>query len=337
MDTLIDLFADTQATLYEGVMQPIAFALGLGNRLEDVFNGTGWLLVGLIQIVVMLVVIGPLQRWRPVEVLTDQKAIRTDVIYTLIHRLGLFRVALFLLIDPVLDTLMGELRVQGVGTLHLEDLWPGVTDGPFTSFLIYLVVFDFVNYWLHRAQHQWRWWWALHALHHSQRQMTQWTDNRNHLLDDLVGAVIWVLIAQLIGIAPSQFVVVVAITQLFENFQHANLRVSFGKWGERVWVSPRFHRLHHAIGLGHESTPKQAVNAVDPSKRAKVVLGGHNFGVLLPWWDVMFGTANFDLRFEATGIRDQVEQGVDYGEGFWSQQRLGIKRLMCALGFSSTR
>ena len=49
----------------------------------------------------------------------------------------------------------------------------------------------------------------------------------------------------------------------------------------------------------------------------------------------MFGTANFDLRFEPTGIRDQVEQGVNYGEGFWLQQRLGIKRLMKALGLSS--
>jgi sterol desaturase/sphingolipid hydroxylase (fatty acid hydroxylase superfamily) len=326
MDTLIDIFANTQAALYEGVMQPIAFALGLGNRLEDVFNGTGWLLVGLIQIAVMLVVIGPLQRWRPVEAVTDTRAIRTDVIYTLIHRLGLFRVALFLCVDPLLDTLIGELRGQGVGTFHLEGMWPGVTDGPWVSLLIYLVVFDFVNYWLHRAQHQWHWWWALHALHHSQRQMTQWTDNRNHLLDDLLGAVIWVLVAQLIGIAPTQFVAVVAITQLFENFQHANLRVSFGKWGERVWVSPRFHRLHHAIGLGHET-----------SKGANMVLGGHNFGVLLPWWDVMFKTANFDVRFEPTGIRDQVEQGVDYGKGFWSQQRMGIKRLMNALGFSSTR
>ena len=146
MDTLIDLFANTQAALYEGIMQPMAFALGLGNRLEDVFNGTGWLLVGLIQIAVMVAVIGPLQRWRPVEMLTDQKAIRTDVIYTLIHRLGLFRVALFLLVDPVLDTLMGELRVHGVGTFHLEDFWPGVTDGPLISFVMYLVVFDFVNY-----------------------------------------------------------------------------------------------------------------------------------------------------------------------------------------------
>ena len=49
MDTLIDAFANVQAALYEYWLQPLAFALGLGNRLEDVFNGTGWLLVGLIQ------------------------------------------------------------------------------------------------------------------------------------------------------------------------------------------------------------------------------------------------------------------------------------------------
>jgi sterol desaturase/sphingolipid hydroxylase (fatty acid hydroxylase superfamily) len=336
MDTLIDLFSNTQAALYEGVMQPIAFALGLGNRLEDVFDGTGWLLVGLIQIVIMLGVIGPLQRWRPVEAVTNTRAIRTDVIYTLIHRLGLFRVVLFLLVEPVLDSLMGELRVHGIGTFHLEDLWPSVTDGPVISFVMYLVVFDFVNYWLHRAQHEWRWWWALHAVHHSQRQMTQWTDNRNHLLDDLIGAVIWVFVAQLIGIAPTQFVAVVALTQLFENFQHANLRVSFGTWGERVWVSPRFHRLHHAIGLGHESSPPQQAGVAGESPRRPTTLGGHNFGVLLPWWDVLFGTANFDLRFEPTGIRDQVEEGVDYGDGFWAQQRLGLQRLWQAFGASRT-
>lgn len=336
MDTLTDLFAETQAALYENVMQPLAFAAGMGNRLEEVFNGTGWLLVGLIQIAVMVALIGPLQRWRPVEQLTDMRAVRIDVLYTLIHRLGLFRVALFLMVEPILDWVVGELRVQGVGTFHLEDLWPGVTDGPWVSFVIYLIVFDFVNYWLHRAQHQWNWWWALHSLHHSQRQMTQWTDNRNHLLDDLINAVVWVFVAQLIGIAPAQFVAVVAITQLFENFQHANLRLSFGKWGEYLWVSPRFHRLHHAIGLGHESKSKIVMSTAEPTS-VGVALGGHNFGVLLPWWDVMFKTANFELRFDPTGIRDQVEQGADYGEGFWSQQRLGMKRLMQALGFSSVR
>ncbi|MEY4139472.1 MAG: hypothetical protein RLZZ371_1654, partial [Pseudomonadota bacterium] len=117
------------------------------------------------------------------------------------------------------------------------------------------------------------------------------------------------------GIAPGQFVAIVAVTQLSENFQHANLRLWFGAVGERLWISPRFHRLHHAIGLGHES-------------HGRHTLGGANFGVLLPWWDMMFGTANFEQRFEATGVRDQVEQGRDYGSGFWAQQWLGLMRLL---------
>jgi sterol desaturase/sphingolipid hydroxylase (fatty acid hydroxylase superfamily) len=144
--------------------------------------------------------------------------------------------------------------------------------------------------------------------------MTMWSDNRNHLLDDLLRDSLLVLLAQVIGVAPGQFVAIVAITQLSESLQHANLRLSFGRVGERLWISPRFHRLHHAIGIGHES-------------RGKGSLGGHNFGVLLPWWDMLFRTASFDLRYDATGIRDQVEKGRDYGRGFWAQQWLGLKRL----------
>ena len=49
--------------------------------------------------------------------------------------------------------------------------------------------------------------------------------------------------------------------------------------------------------------------------------------MLLPWWDLLFGTANFEDRYDPTGIRDQVEQGRRYGRGFWEQQWLGLKRL----------
>ena len=308
------LFADAQTWLFETVLQPLMFNLGLGNLLEDGYTATGWLLVGMVQLVLMLGVIGMLERWRPVEPVRDRATVRTDVIYTLIHRLGLFRVVLFFTLDPLFDQLFGVLRVAGWQTFQLDALWPGVTDLPWVSLLLYLVVLDGLNYGLHRAQHQWEWWWRLHALHHAQRQLTMWSDNRNHLLDDVIHAVIFVLVSQLIGIAPGQFVAIVAFTQLSESFQHANVRLWFGQLGERLWVSPRFHRLHHAIGLGHES-------------QGKGTLGGYNFGVLLPWWDMLFGTANFELRFDPTGVRDQVEQGRDYGRGFWSQQWLGLKRL----------
>lgn len=315
MDGFTALFSDAQGWVFEHLLQPLMFGMGLGNFLEDGFDATGWLLVGLLQLLVLLCVIGPLERWQPVEPVLDKAAVRVDVIYTLIHRLGLIRLALFFTLDPLFDQLLGALRVAGWQTFHLDAFWPGVSDLPWVSLLLYLVVLDFVNYWVHRTQHQWEWWWRLHALHHAQRQLTMWSDNRDHLLNDVIGAAIMVLVAQLIGIAPGQFVAIVAFTQLSESFQHANLRVWFGPVGERLWISPRFHRLHHSIGIGHESNGKQT-------------LGGHNFGVLLPWWDMWFGTANFELRFDATGVRDQVEQGRDYGRGFWAQQWLGLLRLV---------
>ena len=320
MGWLGDGFDVAQQWLFESVLQPVMFAVGLGSQLENGYKAAGWVLVGLLQLLVIVAVIGPLQRWRPVEPVTDRATIRTDILYTLIHRLGLFRLGLFLAVDPLMDSLFGTLRVAGISTFQLDGLWPGVTDVPWVSLLLYLVVFDFVDYWIHRGQHHFEWWWRLHSLHHAQRQMTMWSDNRNHLLDDMLRDTILVVVAQLIGVAPGQFIAIVAITQLSESFQHANVRLWFGRWGERLWISPRFHRLHHSIGIGHESEGKNT-------------LGGHNFGVLLPWWDMLFGTANFELRYDPTGIRDQVEPDGkgrvrDYGRGFWRQQWLGVQRLL---------
>ncbi|APW39123.1 fatty acid hydroxylase [Rhodoferax koreense] len=318
MDMLTDWFSMAQQWLFESVVQPFVFAIGLGGWTEDAFDATGWLLVGLIQVLVLLAVIGPLQRWRPVEPVTDRAAIREDILYTLIHRLGAFRLLLFFTLEPVMDDIFGWLRVAGLPTFQLDELWPGVTDRPLLSFALYLVLFDLVDYWIHRGQHGIEWWWRLHALHHSQRQMTMWSDNRNHLLDDMLRDVIIVVVAQLVGVAPGQFIALVAITQLSENLHHANLRIWFGRIGERLWVSPRFHRLHHSIGIGHES-------------EGRGTIGGKNFAVLLPVWDILFRTGNFEKRFDPTGIRDQVEPGPhglrDYGRGFWAQQWLGLKRL----------
>jgi sterol desaturase/sphingolipid hydroxylase (fatty acid hydroxylase superfamily) len=240
-----------------------------------------------------------------------------DVLYTLIHRLGLFKLGMFFTFEYLFEQGWGALRSMGWPTFHLDALWPGVTDIALVSFVIYLVVFDFVNYWIHRAQHQSHAWWALHGLHHSQRNMSMWTDNRNHLLDDILTSLILSLVAVVIGVGPGQFVALVAISQLSENFQHANVRIWFGRFGERLWVSPRFHRRHHSIGIGHEF-----------ERSGRVVLGGCNFGVLLPWWDMLFGTADFQVKFDPTGVRDQVEQGRDYGRGFWAQQWRGVLRLV---------
>ncbi len=310
----MDWFSQAQQAFFEGLVQPVLFAAGMGNLLEDGFIATGWLLVGLLQLAVIVVVFGALERWRPVEPVTDRRAIRVDVIYTLIHRLGLFRVLLFFSLDPLWTELTSQARLLGWQTWSADAWWPGVTDIAWVSFVLYLLLFDAVDYLLHRAQHRYHWWWQLHALHHSQRQMTKWSDNRNHLLDDVLRDSAMVLVALAVGIAPAQFVAVVAATQLLESLSHANVRLSFGPLLGRVLVSPRFHRLHHSIGLGHESAGPGS-------------LGGHNFAVLFPLWDLLAGTARFDDRYDPTGIRDQL-QGRDYGRGFWAQQKRGLQRML---------
>jgi len=322
IDWIANTFDAAQTWLFESVVLPVVFGLGFGNLLEDAYDATGWLLLGLIQIAVIVLGIGLLERRWPVEPVTDHASVRTDVLYTLIHRLGLVRLVMFFSIEPLWDGIAGQLRMAGLPTWQLDGLWPGVTDIAWVSLLLYLLVFDFVGYWLHRAQHQFNWWWALHSLHHSQRQMTMWSDNRNHLLDDILLATALAVLARLIGVEPGQFVAITVITQLHESLQHANARIGFGRIGERLLVSPRFHRLHHSIGIGHESG-------------GRGTLGGHNFGVLLPLWDLLFGTANFENRFDATGVRDQLpEEGErNYGRGFWQQQWLGCRRLAAALRF----
>ena len=76
-------------------------------------------------------------------------------------------------------------------------------------------------------------------------------------------------------------------------------------------------RVHHAIGFGHEGPAR-----------------GCNFASLLPIWDILFGTADFSPIYPATGIRDQLA-GARYGDGFFGQQWLGLRRLALSLAARS--
>lgn len=320
MDALIDgaialggaleaLWTGLHAAVFESMVQPVVFHLGMVTWLEASFDATEIFLIGALEIAVLAVILGALEKWRPVEVWSDRGPVRVDVIYTLLVRLGVLPLAIFFLLLPVVDGLDGWLRMHDFIPRGLEDAFPALFAHPFASFIAYLVLIDLALYWLHRAQHAFGFWWALHALHHSQREMTFWTDDRNHLLDMVLTDAVLAILALVIGVAPGQFVAIVAVTRAVESLSHANVRMSFGRLGERLLVSPRFHRIHHGIGLGHEGAAR-----------------GCNFAVLFPVWDHLFGTANAAREFPATGIRDQLH-GRDYGEGFWRQQWLGLKRM----------
>lgn len=308
-------FNAAQGWLFQSLVEPLLFRYGGAGILDQAYDGTEIFLLGVLQVMLLYAILRPLEGWIPAERWADRRAVRVDVCYTLLHRLGLVSLALFFVLDPLVDRLAGALRLEGISNFNLDDLWPAVTSIPLVAFVLYLVVLDFAGYWVHRAQHRFRWWWALHSLHHSQTQLSLWADDRNHLLDDLIRDAIFALLAVVIGVQPTQFVLLVFAARSLESFQHANVRLAFGRWGDRLLVSPRFHRRHHAIGDGHEG-----------------VYRGCNFAVLFPVWDVLFGTANHEPGYPATGLRDQLASesapGRDYGRGFWSQQWLGLRRMI---------
>lgn len=292
-------YASVQEFLFANIVAPVLYQFDLMAWAEDVFDGLDWFLFGCIQIFLIIVVLRTWERIAPAEKQERfAKATRADVLYTLFHRLGIFHGLVFIALSGFffgVDSILHDFRFD---RLNVESWWPGVTSIPAISFVIYLVLLDFVDYLYHRASHVFNWWWQLHALHHSQTVMTAWSDNRNHILDDIMRAVVMSFVALMFGVSPGQFILLIALSEFLQSWQHANIKTHLGP-AKYLLVSPMFHRMHHAVGYGHEAKGKPGV------------LGGCNFGVLFPWWDMLFRTAIFPKEVYPTGVRNlTVSQNI---------------------------
>ncbi len=306
MDDPFDLIA---GWLHETILIPLLYALGL-MRWEELAHG--WVLFavyGAVQVTLTLAICLPLERWRPVEHWPDQRAVAVDIFYTVLSRVGVLPLVTFVLFYQAQVAWNGWLTDRGWIPPALESVVPVLTGHALLTFAVYAVILDCADYWRHRVSHQFRWWWALHSVHHAQRQMTFWSDDRNHLVDDLVAFLWFGVIALAIGVPPLQFPLLVLVLRFVESLSHANARVSFGTVGERLIVSPRFHRAHHGVlASGRRSC---------------------NYGAVLPWWDMLFGTADFSPEYVPTGDPTADEA---LATGTWvAQQRSGLRRLWSAL------
>ena len=310
MSWLQDQYLALVAWVFEAGLQPAMYALGLMEWAEEAFDWLDFFVFGLVQVAVVYLVCRPLEAWKPVERQQSGAAIRTDVIYTLLSRLGLLPLLGFVVFAAAQTRIDGWLTDTGWVPPTLESFFPVLREMPLLALAIYIVIIDFFEYWRHRFQHEWRWWWSLHSLHHAQKDMTFWTDDRNHVLDDIIAAAWLAGLAVLIGVPPGQFPIILMVLRLAESLSHANARISFGAVGERLLVSPRFHRLHHGL--------------------LSVGAAGKNYAVLLPVWDWMFGTADFRRHeFPATGDPNAPDA---YVRGGWlRQQAVGVRQLWHAL------
>ena len=123
----------------------------------------------------------------------------------------------------------------------------------------------------------------------------------------------------LLAVASSVDVVLVAspllvlLLRFLESLSHANARVSFGWLGERLLISPRYHRAHHGVlAAGQRSA---------------------NYGAILPWWDMLFSTADFDRAYVQTGD-PSAEEALATGT-YVQQQAAGLRRMARMAGWTA--
>jgi sterol desaturase/sphingolipid hydroxylase (fatty acid hydroxylase superfamily) len=245
----------------------------------------------------------PLEAFFPIEHWKDRKAVLTDAFYTILNRVGVLPVVSFLVFYQVQVWVNGFVVSLGYIPPTLETIFPSLLGHQVLTFIAYALILDCADYWRHRLSHSFRSWYALHALHHAQRQMSFWSDDRNHLLDDLIAALWFGVVGLAIGIPPLQFPLLFLIMRFIESLSHANIKLSFGWLGDRLIVSPRFHRLHHGLrAAGRNSC---------------------NYGAVFPIWDILFRTADFSDEYAPTGDRRAPESMAS--GGYFEQQLGGLQ------------
>lgn len=153
--------------------------------------------------------------------------------------------------------------------------------------IVGVVLYDFFDYWMHRAQH--KWFWNFHSIHHSIEELSginsyfHWTEQFFRIAFIILPA------AFIVGI---DGVKTAAVAELLIRVQgyylHSPTQFHVGSVLRRVIADNRFHRIHHSIHPEHFDK---------------------NFGAGTSVWDVVFGTAYFPTKDEwpQTGMSEQKE------------------------------
>jgi sterol desaturase/sphingolipid hydroxylase (fatty acid hydroxylase superfamily) len=266
------------------------------------------LAIAAVQLCVIGLILRPLESLAPAERWIDRRLTRVDRQYTLLMLLGILPLFTYLVMAPFAHWFGGASGGDAESVSGLR-LWvPWFNDHPVLLFFAYYAVYDLVYYWMHRMQHAIPWWWALHSMHHSQRQVNCWTNDRGSYLDAVLQAVVLASVGLAMGVEPGQFALLMLAGELVQNLSHTNVRVGFGRVLERVFVDPRFHRLHHMRS--------------DPGRPG---LHNCNFGQVFSVWDILFGTALYGMAPRPTGVGDPVVD-ADNECGLLAQQWAALKR-----------
>jgi len=117
--------------------------------------------------------------------------------------------------------------------------------GPWWSFAVLLLGQEFCYYWMHRASHRVRWFWATHAVHHSPNDFTLAAAYRLGWTSKISGEAIANAPLIWLGFRPEVVAATLLFNLLYQFWLHTEL---VPKLGPLEWIlnTPSHHRVHHA-------------------------------------------------------------------------------------------
>jgi sterol desaturase/sphingolipid hydroxylase (fatty acid hydroxylase superfamily) len=143
-----------------------------------------------------------------------------------------------------------------------------------------IFAWDAIYYWNHRIQHESRWLWAIHVVHHSSERYNLSTALRQPVAENFGAFVPYGLLGAL-GLRPALIEVARGVNLLYQYWIHTETIPKLGPV-EEVFNTPSHHRVHHGSNRRYLD---------------------RNHGSILIVWDRLFGT------FE----REDDEEPVVYG------------------------
>jgi sterol desaturase/sphingolipid hydroxylase (fatty acid hydroxylase superfamily) len=161
----------------------------------------------------------------------------------------------------------------------------------FAALALFLVLDDMMQYWWHRASHSFSWLYNLHRAHHNARYMSVRLVYRNNIIYYAMMPSIW-FAAILIYLGLGWFYAGYLIVKLAViTGAHSDI-----KWDAPLyripWLSPVMWVVERTISTPATHHAHHGRHADDPAVNYK-----GNYGNLLFFWDVLFGTAKITRTY----------------------------------------
>ena len=169
-----------------------------------------------------------------------------------------------------------------------------------STLILAVIIADFIYYWEHRTEHQIRFFWAYHNVHHSSTDYNYTVASRLSWVETFWLWIFYIPLA-LLGFDPLLIFIAVQINTAYQTWIHTQ---KIGRLGilEKIINTPALHRVHHA------SNPQY----IDK-----------NFGGILMIWDRLFNTYQPEVEVPVYGLTKNINTNNPIEINTIEYQRIG--------------